>query len=84
VSRSGWLGGRSIGGWFGSSTGAGFCFIVGHEVPFDQATLQTLYPTHGAYVRDVTGDVLNVVAQRYLTLADGLKLIHEARAADIP
>jgi hypothetical protein len=70
--------------WFGSSTGPGFCFIVGHEVPFDQATLQKLYPTHGAYVRAVIRDVLHLVAQRYLTLADGLELIHEAQAASVP
>jgi hypothetical protein len=54
------------------------------EVPFDQTTLQTLYPTHGAYVRGVIRDVLNLVAERYLTLADGLKLIHEAQASNIP
>lgn len=69
--------------WFGSSTGPGFCFIVGHEVPFDQATLQTLYPTHGTYVRGVIRDVHSLVEQRYLTLADGLKLIHEAQASNI-
>lgn len=70
--------------WYGSSTGASFCFIAGHEVPFDQATLQKLYPTHGAYVREVTGDVVKLVAQRYLTLADGLRLVHEAQVSDIP
>jgi hypothetical protein len=26
--------------WFGSTPGAGFCFIAGHEVPLDAATLQ--------------------------------------------
>jgi hypothetical protein len=52
------------------------------EVPFDQTTLQTLYPTHGAYVRGVIRD--NIIAERYLTLADGLKLIHEAQASIIP
>jgi hypothetical protein len=70
--------------WFGSSTGPGFCFIVGHEVPFGEATLQAVYPTHGAYVRGVIRDVLNLVAQRYLTLADGLKLIHEAQSSNVP
>ncbi|MBV9337319.1 MAG: hypothetical protein JO243_15665 [Solirubrobacterales bacterium] len=70
--------------WFGSSTGPGFCFIVGHEVPLDPATLQTLYPTHGKYVREVIADVLNLVEQRYLTLADGLKLIHDAQATNVP
>jgi hypothetical protein len=32
----------------------------------------------------VIRDVLNLVAQRYLTLADGLKLIHEAQVSNIP
>jgi Alpha/beta hydrolase domain len=70
--------------WYGSTPGPSFCFIAGHEVPFDQATLQKLYPTHGVYVRSVAGDVLKLVAQRYLTLADGLRLIHQAQVSDIP
>ena len=70
--------------WFGSSSGPGFCFIVGHEVPFDQPTLPNLYPTHGTYVRDVIGDVLNLVEQRYLALANGGKLIHQPQTANIP
>jgi hypothetical protein len=65
--------------WFGSSNGPKFCFIVGHVVPFDQATLPSLYPTHGAHVRGVIRDVFGLVAQRYLTPADGLKLIHQAQ-----
>ena len=48
--------------WFGSSTGASFCFIAGHEVPFDQATLDELYPTHGAYVRAVIRNVGDLVS----------------------
>jgi hypothetical protein len=70
--------------WFGSSTGASFCFIAGHEVPFDQATLAELYPTHGAYVRAVARDVLELVSDRFLTRADGLKLIREAAQSDVP
>ena len=30
--------------WFGNSTGASFCFIAGHEVPFDAARLQAALP----------------------------------------
>jgi len=70
--------------WFGSSTGASFCFIAGHEVPFDQATLEALYPTHGAYVRAVARDVRELVGDRFLTWADGQKLIRKAAQADVP
>jgi hypothetical protein len=70
--------------WFGSSTGASFCFIAGHERPFDQALLEQLYPTHGAYVRAVVRNVGRLVADRFLTLADGLRLIREAAEADVP
>jgi hypothetical protein len=50
----------------------------GHEVPLPQATLERLYPTHGAYVRAVVRDVARLVAHRFLTVPDGLKLIREA------
>jgi hypothetical protein len=70
--------------WLGSSTGASFCFIAGHEVPFDRATLRALYPTHGAYVRAVARNVLELVGDRFLTGADGLNLILEAARADVP
>jgi hypothetical protein len=70
--------------WLGSSTGASFCFIAGHELPFDQATLERLYPTHGAYVRAVVRNVRELVADRFLTKADGLRLIREAALADVP
>jgi Alpha/beta hydrolase domain len=70
--------------WFGSSTGASFCFIAGHEVPFDQARLRQLYPTHGAYVLAVTRNVAGLVAGRYITAPDGTQLIEEAAHADVP
>ena len=70
--------------WFGSSTGAGFCFIVGHEVPFSEATLQSLYPSHRAYVGAVARDTLKLVARRFLTWQDGLGLIRDAAVSDVP
>lgn len=70
--------------WFGSSTGASFCFIAGHEVPFDRSTLRRLYRTHAAYVAAVARNVSRLVADRYLTAADGWKLIREALRADVP
>jgi hypothetical protein len=70
--------------WFGSSTGASFCFIAGHEVPFEPARLAALYPNHGAYVRKVVRSTAELVADRFLTLPDGLRLIEEAARADVP
>ena len=70
--------------WLGSSAGASFCFIAGHEVPFEKATLERLYPTHRAYVRAVIRNVLGLVADRFLTKADGLRLIREAVESDVP
>jgi Alpha/beta hydrolase domain len=70
--------------WFGNSTGASFCIIAGHEVPLDAATVQRLYPTHGAYVRAVARDTAKLVAGRYITAYDGLDLIREAAQADVP
>jgi Alpha/beta hydrolase domain len=70
--------------WFGSSPGGGFCGIAGHEEPFDAATLQGLYATHGAYVRAVVKDTARLVAGRYITAYDGLDLIREAAQADVP
>ena len=70
--------------WFGSSTGPSFCAIAGHEVPLPAATLQALYPTHGAYVRAVARDTARLVEGRFITGYDGLDLIREAAQADVP
>ncbi len=70
--------------WNGTSTGASFCFIAGHEIPFDSATLAKLYPTHAFYVKQVTRSVNELVQQDFLTKYDGRELIDEARAMAIP
>jgi Alpha/beta hydrolase domain len=57
---------------------------AGHEVPFDQARLRQLYPTHGAYVLAVTRNVAGLVAGRYITAPDGTQLVEEAARADVP
>ncbi|MBA2517276.1 MAG: hypothetical protein H0V22_08190 [Solirubrobacterales bacterium] len=69
--------------WSGTSNGASFCFIAGHEIPFDQALIDELYPTHGAYVRAVRRNVRDLVADRFLTREDGKTLIREAEASDV-
>jgi hypothetical protein len=69
--------------WFASSTGASFCGIAGHEDRFTQARLDALYPSRGAYVSAVAQDVHGLVADRYLTRADGQQLIRDAAQTDI-
>ncbi len=70
--------------WYGSSTGASFCFIAGHEVPFTAEQLQALYSSHGAYVGAVIKDVAGLVRDRILTAYDGVSLVIEAAKADVP
>ncbi|MGW0777824.1 alpha/beta hydrolase domain-containing protein [Streptomyces sp. NPDC002835] len=70
--------------WSGTSTGASFCRIAGHEVPFSHKRLAELYPTHGAYVRAVVRSVRELVAARFLTPQDGRAVVREAVRADIP
>lgn len=70
--------------WYGSSTGPSFCSIAGHEVPFSQALLHQIYPSHSAYVKAVIKDTNALVKQRFITRYDGRMLIREARASDIP
>jgi len=70
--------------WYGSATGASFCFIAGWEDPFSEEQLQALYPSHRAYVREVTRDVTDLVTDRVITLPDGLQLIADAARSDVP
>jgi hypothetical protein len=70
--------------WFGSSTGESFCFIAGHEVPFDRAQLKKLYPNHKAYVNAVEQNLSSLVTQRFVTKTDAKTLLKEARKAEIP
>jgi hypothetical protein len=70
--------------WYGSSTGASFCFIAGHEVPFTEAQLLQLYPSHGGYVNQVARNVSGLVRDRFITQSDGTALKTEAAHADVP
>jgi hypothetical protein len=70
--------------WLGSSTGESFCFIAGHEVPFDRAQLKKLYPNHKAYVNAVAKNLSSLVSERFVTRADANKLLEEAKRSEIP
>ena len=70
--------------WYGTSTGASFCFIAGHEVPFSEAQLLNLYKNHGKYVSQVARNVSDLVRDRFITQSDGAALKTEAAHADVP
>lgn len=70
--------------WEGNSTGASFCRIAGHEIPFSSEQLAELYPSHRDYVRQVRNVTQELVSQRFITPADGELLIREARRSDVP
>lgn len=70
--------------WTGSSTGASFCFIAGHEIPFDRERLTRLYPDRAAYVRAVRQSVTGLVSRRFIVREDGAELIRQAETAEIP
>lgn len=70
--------------WYGSSTGPSFCSIAGHEVPFSQALLKQIYPSHNAYVKAVTKDTNAQVEDGFITQYDGKALIQAAVASDVP
>jgi hypothetical protein len=67
--------------WYGNATGASFCFIAGYEVPFTAERLASLYPTKADYIAKVEASVDALVAQRFITEADGRYIKQEARYA---
>ena len=64
-------------------TGAGFCFIFGTTVPFDAATLASLYPTHDAYVSQVTASTESALRGRFLVEPDARLIETQAQESDI-
>ena len=70
--------------WIGTSTGASFCFIAGHEVPFSQSTIDTLYPNHAKYANQVRDDVRKLKTEGFLTGYDARQLQLEAARANVP
>ena len=61
----------------------GLCLLEGYYTPFGQATLQSLYPTHSAYVSDFKAAAADEAA-RFLTLADYRTAVAAAKKAPIP
>ncbi len=72
-----------LGRHFPLNDGPGPCILVGSFFAFDDATLDSLYPSHGAYVSRVAQTVRNLVLGRYVLPEDGAKYIVEAARSDV-
>lgn len=66
----------------GNNSGDLFCFLFGHHVPFDQPTLDTLYPSHGGYLLDVVRAAHDTRADGYLLRPDAISTIADAARSD--
>lgn len=63
---------------------ADLCFLFGSTEMLDDATLQSLYPGHDAYVAAVTESTLAAQANGFLLPEDGRLIIRAAEESDIP
>ncbi len=62
----------------------GLCLLEGYYSPFSQATLQSLYPTHAAYVSQFSTAAQADLAAGFLTRYDYNQAVKAAQAAPIP
>lgn len=66
-----------------NNTGSGFCFLFGSFLPFDEAKLAELYPTHGNYISQITQTAKESVKAGFLLEEDAEQLRTEAAQSDI-
>ncbi len=62
----------------GDNSGPSFCLLFGTHRPFDEATLDRLYPSHGRYVAAVVLADLRNVRDGYLLPSHALENLHDA------
>jgi len=67
----------------GANGGPSFCLLFGTHVPFDQATLDELYPSHGKYVLKVWAATIDNLVKGYITLRDALTTIVDAARSEV-
>lgn len=70
--------------WYGTATGASFCFIAGYERPLPQDVIDGLYRNHGSYVNAVNDSVRTLERQAFLTDYDARQLRTEAARSKTP
>jgi hypothetical protein len=59
------------------------CLLGGTVTPFDQETLDELYPRRGQYVREVSLAAGRLMRQRFLLLEDFEAIVQEARESGV-
>jgi hypothetical protein len=64
-------------------TGGAFCRLFGTTVALDPAVLQTLYPSHGAYVKAVKRSAKRAVRKGFLLKLDANAIVAAAAASDV-
>src|SRR5262249_8438596 len=64
-------------------SGSAFCFLFGTTVPFDDATLAALYPTHSTYVARFNKATSSATKAGFILKADAKLLKANAKASDI-
>ncbi|GAA1363918.1 alpha/beta hydrolase domain-containing protein [Catellatospora chokoriensis] len=67
----------------GDNAGQSFCFLFGSHQPFDEATLDGLYPTRAGYLARVVRADLGNVHAGYLLPADARGNLHDALASGV-
>lgn len=67
----------------GINGGPGFCFLFGSHEPFDQKTLNTLYPNHGTYVSAVNKSVNENLRSGFIVTEDAQMIRNEASKSSI-
>jgi hypothetical protein len=70
--------------WVGAKAGPFLCLFHGYKIPFDEAQLRRLYPTHAAYVSEVRSSAAALARDRWLTAPDAAEVVHTAEAASVP
>ncbi len=71
--------------YYGTTPGTGTCQVLwGHQDRLASYVLRSLYPTHRDYVDKVRASVTSLVADRWLTRADGRAIVAAARRAHVP
>ena len=60
------------------------CRLGGSTAPFDQATLDALYPTSKDYVDKVKADAKRLKKEKFLTKSDEKEIVNRSKASGIP
>ena len=67
----------------GQSASGGACPRWGYHLPFDVATLDSLYRSHGDYLNEVVGVTKHNLKSGYILKPDAVRTIEQAEATDV-